>query len=231
MTELEPVRTLVVDDDFYARDAITSLLARDERTRVWASAGDVSEALAAIRDATRRGEPLPDVVLLDVRLHERELGGIEGMPALRRDLPEARILVTSISRDEATVIAALAAGGDGYVWKNESAQGIADAVVMVRDGRFVVTRSIAERLGAALADLVVGDPEVLPDRRSVAAAESVRRTIYLYGVCGLSAREVAAELQVSVATVNSRIRAAYQVLGATSRREAFERLVAAEDPR
>lgn len=226
---MAPVRTLIVDDDFYAREAMRSLLSRDARTRVWGCAADVAEALGQIGD--RRGADLgPDVVLLDVRLHDRERAGIEGMPRLREVLPQARILVTSISRDEATVVAALVAGGDGYVWKNESAEGIADAVVRVAQGRFVVTRSIAEELGGHLADLVTQAADILPERRGIALADAVRRTIYLYCVCGMSAREIADELQLSVNTVNSRIQIAYQVLGAGTRREAFERLISAEEP-
>ena len=224
------VRTLIVDDDFYAREALRSLIARDARTRVWGVAADITEALEQVSASRANSEPLPEVVLLDVRLHDRELGGIEGMPGLREALPAARILVTSISRDEPTVLAAIVAGGDGYVWKNESADGIADAVVRVSEGRFVVTKSIAEKLGDRIADVVTQVAEILPERRTVALADSVRRTVYLYCVCGMSAREIADELQLSVNTVNSRIQVAYQVLGAGSRREAFERLIAAEDP-
>lgn len=227
---MAPVLTLIVDDDFYAREAMRSLLARDSRTRVWGCAADVDEALEQGAASGRRGDPLPDVVLLDVRLHDREFGGIEGMPSLREALPDARILVTSISRDERTVVMALVAGGDGYVWKNESAEGIAEAVARVAEGRFVVTRSIAEKLGGTVAELVTQAADVLPERRSLEIADSVRRTVYLYCVCGMSAREIADELQLSVSAVNSRIQVAYQVLGAGSRREAFECLVAAEDP-
>jgi DNA-binding NarL/FixJ family response regulator len=226
---MAPVRTLIVDDDFYAREAMRSLLSRDARTRVWACAADVAEALEQI-SACSRVDAMPDVVLLDVRLHNREYGGIEGIPPLRDALLGARILVTSISRDEPTVVAALVAGSDGYVWKNESAEGIADAVVRVAQGRFVVTRSIAEGLGEHLAELVTHAADILPQRRSLAVADSVRRTIYLYCVCGMSAREIADELQLSVNTVNSRIQVAYQVLGAGSRRDAFERLIAGEEP-
>jgi DNA-binding NarL/FixJ family response regulator len=226
---MAPALTLIVDDDFYAREAMRSLLARDGRTRVWGCAADVADALEQIATSRVHSEVLPQVVLLDVRLRDRELGGIEGMPSLRNALPEARILVTSISNDQSTVVAALVAGSDGYVWKNESADGIADAVARVAEGRFVVTRSIAEKLGGTVADLVTQAADVLPERRGIAVADSVRRTVYLYCVCGMSAREIADELQLSVSTINSRIQVAYQVLGAGSRREAFERLISAEE--
>ena len=225
---MHPIRTLIIDDDFYAREALRSLLARDGRTRVWAVAADVAEAVGLVESAPA-GEPGPDAVLLDVRLHDNERAGIEGLPALKACLPTARILVTSVSRDESTILDAIAAGGDGYVWKNESAERIADAVARVAEGRFVLTPAIAERIAGSVADLALHAAEVLPERRAVDMSESVRQTVYLYCVCGMSAREIADELQLSVNTVTSRLRTAFQVLGASSRREAFERLISAEE--
>ncbi len=55
--------------------------------------------------------------------------------------------------------------------------------------------------------------------------EAIRKTLYLYCFCGMSAKEIADELVVSVNTVNSRIKNAYQVLGAGTRQEAYKRLV------
>jgi DNA-binding NarL/FixJ family response regulator len=225
---VDPIRTLIVDDDFYAREALRSLLARDRRTRVWAAVSDVAEALESI-ESSPAGQPGPDVVLLDVRLHDSERAGIDGLPVLKAHLSDARILVTSVSRDESTILAAIAAGGDGYVWKNESAERIADAVVRVAEGRFVLTQAIAERLAGSVAELAVHAAQVLPERRAVDMSESVRRTVYLYCVCGMSAREIADELQLSVNTVNSRLRVAFNALGASSRRQAFERLISAEE--
>jgi DNA-binding NarL/FixJ family response regulator len=228
---MQAVRVLIVDDDFYAREALRSLLARDSRTRVWGEAADVDEALEALADSASSGTPLPEVILLDVRLHDRELGGIDGIPHLRSAAQDAKVLVTSVSRDESTVLAAIEAGADGYVWKNESAEGIAAAIERVAEGRFVLTPGVAERLVGTVAELALEAAEVLPERSTVELTETVRRTVYLYCVCGMSAREIADELQLSVNTVNARIRTAYAVLGAGSRREAFERLVANEETR
>lgn len=223
------VLTLIVDDDFYAREALRALLVRDGRTRVWDAVADVSEAVEAISVAAAKAQPMPGVIVLDVRLHGRERGGIEGLPELRSASPESRVLVVSMCTDPDVVIAALEAGADGYLWKNESADGIADAVERAAAGRLVLTRSIAERIAGEMADVATQAADVLPERRVVALTDSVRRTVYLYCVCGMSAREIADELQLSVNTVNSRLRTAFQVLGAGSRREAFAVLVTAEE--
>jgi DNA-binding NarL/FixJ family response regulator len=219
-----PLQVLIVDDDHYAREALRALAARDARTRLW----DAVESIpSAIESLTHPGDrpSAPAVILLDVRLAEGERAGIEGIPSLRAVAPSARILVTSVASDDDTVLAAVRAGADGYVWKNETAEGIANAVIAVDDGRFVLSRSIADRLLGKISELGGYATEVLPQRRDYAdLTENVRKTLYLYCVAGLSAKEIADELQVSVNTVNTRIKAAYASLGATSRSEAFRRL-------
>ena len=218
-----PVRVLIVDDDCYARDALHSLISRDVRTRVSAAADSIAEALSAL--ASLDG-PQPDVIVLDVRLAEGERAGIEAIPALREAAPGARILVTSVSADDDTVLAAVHAGADGYVWKNETAERIVLGITAVAEGRFVLSRTIAENLLNRIADLGTYATEVVPDGPAARdLTEAVRKTLYLYCVMGLSAREVAEELQISVNTVNSRIKAAYLMLGASNRAEAFRCLV------
>lgn len=220
-----PLQVLIVDDDHYAREALRALVARDPRTRLWDAVGSIPSAIESITRPAERPSA-PAVVLLDVRLAEGERAGIEGIPALRSATDGARILVTSVASDDDTVLAAVRAGADGYVWKNETAEGIANAVVAVADGRFVLSRSIADRLLGEISALSGYATEVLPERRDyVDLTDSVRKTLYLYCVAGLSAKEIADELQVSVNTVNTRIKAAYASLGATSRSEAFRRLV------
>lgn len=215
------VHVLIVDDDYYAREALGSLVARDARTRVWDSVESVPGALAALRAQGDR-PAVPDVVLLDVRLAEGERAGIDGIAAIRDLAPAARILVTSVSADDDTVLAAVRAGADGYVWKNETAERIATAVMRTAEGRFVLSRTIADRLLETITELGEHATEVLPGSTDyLDLTESVRKTLYLFCVAGLSAKEIGDELQVSVNTVHSRIKAAYASLGATSRSEAF----------
>lgn len=218
---------LVVDDDYYAREAMRLLLSKDGRTSVWDVVASVPEAVHALEERGSR-QP-PEVMLLDVRLQEGERAGIEGIPALRAAAPSAKVLVTSVDRDEDTILSATEAGADGYVYKNETTDGIATAIAHVAEGRFVVSPSVAERMLGMTVDLSDYAAKILPqgDHRHD-LTERLRKTAHLYAVCGMSAREVAEELAISAETVNSRIRIIYHVLNATSRQEAFQRLVSRE---
>jgi DNA-binding NarL/FixJ family response regulator len=220
-----PIQVLIVDDDYYAREALRALVARDTRTRVWSVTDSVPAAIDALANPGD-GPAVPDVVLLDVRLAEGERAGIEGISALRRAAAGIRVLITSVSADDDTVLAAVRAGADGYVWKNETAERIATGVVHVSEGRFVLSRTIADRLLGTIAGLGTYATEVLAGQSNyIELTENMRKTLYLFCVAGLSAKEIAAELQVSVNTVNARIKAAYAALGANNRSEAFKRLV------
>jgi len=217
---------LVVDDDFYAREAFTSLLARGERTRVWGTAHSVDAALAALSAADG---PVPDVVLLDVHFGSDERAGIRGLPAIAAAAPQAKILMTSVLSAEPVVLDAIRSGADGYVWKNETGAGIAQAVVSVAEGRFVMTPAIADAVIDEADALRAYAAEVLPDQQEYAdLTAALKKTIYLFCFAGLSIKEIAAELQVSPFTVRSRIKTAYQIIGAGSRQEAFARLVERE---
>jgi len=223
---MNPCSVLVVDDDYYALEAIRLLLSRDGRTRVWDCADSIDGAVDKLVGSPG---PDPDVILLDVRFGNDELAGIEGLPRIAASAPGAQILVTSVLRTEDVVLAAIAAGADGYVWKNESGNGIASAVAAVAEGRFVLTASIAELVLGGADELRAYATEVLADEPEYADLTiSLKKTLYLFCLCGLSTREIASELQLSPNTVSSRIKTAYQVLGAGSRQEAFARLVSRE---
>ena len=222
-----PLSVLVVDDDFYAREAIRLLLSKDARTRVSGAVSTPDEAVAALETTDVR--MLPAVILLDVRFGRNDTAGIEALPAIRAASSESKVLVTSVDREEDVVMEAIAAGADGYVWKNESAEGIANAVVAVAEGRFVVTRSVADALLGKTIELRAYATEVMKgDDRYRDLTEALRKTIYLFCFCGMSKEEIAEELCVSPNTVASRVKVAYQVLGAGTRQEAFQALVERE---
>jgi DNA-binding NarL/FixJ family response regulator len=224
---MRKIRVFLIDDDYFVRGHLTTLLSKDVRTRVVGAAATPEEALNLIAKSEAGDEP--DVVLLDMKYEIGKLSGHEIIPELRRLAPEAKVLAFSMLRDDEVVLAAIRAGADGFVWKNEAADGIASAIQRVCEERFVVTKSIAQLMLGKVRELR-HEAEILPDKKKyLDLTKRVEEVIRLYCICGMSAAEIAEELYISVDTVRSHIKIAYQIFCASNRREAFQRLIARED--
>ena len=138
--------------------------------------------------------------------------------------------VFSMTRDDDFILQAIQAGADGYLWKNEAAEGIASAVERVYEGRFVVTKSVAQLILGKVSNLRHEATEIFPDsKRYLDLTRRVEQTIRLFCIDGLSASEIAEALTVTENTVRGYIKTAYEILGVSNRSEAFQRLVARED--
>ena len=141
-TPAHPIQLLVVDDHSLFRRGLMALLAQDRRFEVICEAGDVGEALRCV--ARRR----PDVILLDN--HLPGVLGVDAIPALREAAPGSRVLMLTVSENEADLVAALKAGADGYLLKTVESHHLCEAIVKVMDGESVVSPEMTTKLVSAL---------------------------------------------------------------------------------
>src|SRR5205085_4501728 len=191
-TEAARPRVFVVDDHAMVRAGVRAELGAD--VEVVGEAADVPEAVRGIRQ-TR-----PDVVLLDVHLPGG--GGRSVLENLHGELPGTRWLALSVSDAAEDVIAVIRAGARGYVTKTISGRDLATAVRRVHAGDPVfsprlagfVLDAFAQRPGAA----PVGDPEVdlLTPRE---------RDVLRLLARGYAYKEIAAELFISIKTVETHV--------------------------
>ncbi len=214
----------IIDDDFFVRQATTSLLTKDERTEVVGSAVGMKEALKKIK------EP-PHIILLDMDLKHTEESGIRAIIPLKKAFPKTNILILSMSRDENLIMQAMQAGADGYIWKNDAAEGLGSAIERVQKGNFVVTESIARLIFGKINDMLGDRPaEILPESKHyVELTRRVEQVMRLYCIDAMSAAEIADALHISENTVRGHIKTGYEIMGANSRHEAFQKLVARID--
>ena len=148
-------------------------------------------AVAAIRPHR------PDVVLLDV--HMPDGGGLAVLEAIGSDLPDTRFLALSVSDAAEDVIAVIRAGARGYVTKTISADDLADAVRRVADGDVVFSPRLAGFVLDAFRDAPV-TPSVDDELDQLTPRE---REVMRLLARGYAYKEIAAELFISIKTVET----------------------------
>lgn len=127
-TEDKSIRIAVVDDDAHVRQGLWWLL---NNVMGLSCAG----TYASWREFLAANAPPPDVLLLDVNLLADS--GLCGIPPLREKFPSLKIIMHSNFDDEDKILAAQAAGANGYVLKNASAPQLYQSVMQVYRGEAV----------------------------------------------------------------------------------------------
>ena len=122
----EPIRVLVVDDQELFRRGLTMLLAVEPASR-WSA-----RPVTASRATELAASAAPDVVLLDVRMPKRS--GIEACLAIKEAVPSAKIIMLTVSDEEADLYEAVKSGASGYLLKDSSIEEVAQAVRVVAEG-------------------------------------------------------------------------------------------------
>jgi DNA-binding NarL/FixJ family response regulator len=218
------IKVFIIDDDFFVRQATTSLLTKDQRTEVIGSAESPADAFKVIKEA-------PDIILLDMDFKHSQESGLNAIGPLNETYPHASILIFSMSRDEELILQAMQSGADGYIWKNDAAEGLGSAIERVQDGNFVVTESIARLIFGKVSGLLGDRPaEILPQGKKYnELTRRVEQVMRLFCIDGMSASEIADALHISENTVRGHIKTGYEIVGATSRHQAFQKLIARID--
>ncbi|HWD77421.1 MAG TPA: response regulator transcription factor [Kribbella sp.] len=203
-----PIRLLLVDDDPIVRAGLVSMLGGTPAVQLVGEAGNGRDAVDAVRDLR------PDVVLMDIGMPVQD--GVAATAAIRRrpGAPEI-IMLTTFGSDE-YLLRALRAGAAGYLLKDAAPAEIVDAVLKVAAGESVLSPQSTRQLMD-----YVGEPDS-DSRRTTAQAALGRltereRDVVLAVAEGKSNAEVAAALQLGVATVKTHLANSLTKLQLTNR--------------
>ncbi len=187
MTKDGKIRVLIVDDHAVLRSGLHLLLDAQSDIEVVGEAGDVKEAVFETRDKQ------PDVVLMDVVMPGQT--GIEGVPLVLKEAPEAKVLVLSMQDDPRYVHEAFAAGAAGYILKEAVDAEVVGAIQRVAAGDHYVHPALGARLVAAEAKAKAREEaDPLSDRE-----REVMRLLAL----GHTNQEIAKMLYISVRTAET----------------------------
>jgi DNA-binding NarL/FixJ family response regulator len=190
-----PVRVFLVDDHGLFRAGVRAELESiTDEVEVVGEAGTVGEAVAGI------GHHKPDVVLLDV--HMPDGGGAEVLRRVRPEQTNVVFLALSVSDAAEDVIAVIRAGARGYVTKTISSHELVRAVVRVSEGDAVFSPRLAGFVLDAFADRPGQAPISDPELDLLTPRE---RDVLRLLARGYAYKEIAAELFISVKTVETHV--------------------------
>jgi two-component system response regulator NreC len=133
-----PIRILLADDHAILRDGIRALLSDETDLNVVGEAENGRQALEQAR-ALR-----PDIVIMDIGMPL--LSGLEATTQIRRDVPEARVLILTMHQNEEYLAHVLAAGASGYVLKDVAGRELVSAIRQVAGGEAFFSPSMTKTL-------------------------------------------------------------------------------------
>lgn len=211
LDDTKKVRLMVIDDHEVVRNGLTQFLS-DSLTEVVAKAGGAAEAMQMVVDLG------PDAVLMDVRMAEFDgLWLLEKMKSLCPSIP----VVMLSSYDNPTYIArAIALGASDYLLKNSSRQAILDSVRRGIAGQPAPPDSLLERIRRSMESGKRLPAQVLESALTQREAQVLRHI----GL-GLSNKEIARSLSISVETVKEHVQNILRKTKATDRTDAAVKAV------
>jgi DNA-binding NarL/FixJ family response regulator len=194
------IRLVIADDHELIREGVKKILRPCADLKVVGEAADLRQAIALVAQVR------PDVLVLDITLPDYD--GLDGLAELRRHFPELRIVMLSMHPEERYALAALRAGALGYVSKATASSELVEAVRRAGQG--------SPWLGPRVAELLARDaatPEMLPAHRLLTPREG--EIVALIGA-GLQVKQVAAELGISISSVNTYRTRIFRKMGLSS---------------
>ena len=206
----EAIRVLIVDDHALFRRGLEMVLRQEVDITVVGEASGGTEAVEAAVDST------PDIVLMDVRMPRGS--GIDACTAIKSAVPSAKIIMLTISDEEADLYEAIKAGAMGYLLKEISIEEVASAIRAVSGGQSLISPSMASKLLNEFALMIkrTDNGQQVPAPRLTAREMEVLRLV----ARGLNNRDIAKELFISENTVKNHIRNILEKLQLHSRMEA-----------
>ena len=197
MSETKQIRILAVDDHPVVREGLAKIIAGEPDMVLVAEAANGPEAIQQFR------EHRPDIVLMDLQM--KGMNGVDATLAIRKEFPEARVIVLTSYDGDVQALRALKVGAQAYLLKNLLHNELLDMIRAVHVGKKSLSPEVSHQLAVHATDDALTPAEVV-----------VLRLI----AAGNANKEIAAQLSVTEQTVKSRVKSILSKLGANSRTHA-----------
>ncbi|MBG88149.1 MAG: DNA-binding response regulator [Verrucomicrobiales bacterium] len=195
--EKKKIRVMLVDDHFAVRVGMAASLKFEEDIDIIAEAGSGEDAVKLF------AEHKPDVCVMDWRLPG--ISGVEAVQEIRKDHPDAKIIMLSVYEGEEDVFRAMEAGASAYVLKSADRPEVIEAIRTVLGGNKYLPPILAGRLA---------------DRMTRSELTSRERGVLDLIVAGNSNKEIAAKLGLAEITVKQHVSSVLDKLNVQDRTQA-----------
>lgn len=200
---MRKLRIFIADDHMVLREGLTMLIDAQSDMELVGHAADGRALVQRIQDCRA------DIVIMDVSMPG---GGVQATAELHQACPNVQVIALTRHSESGYVRQLLAAGARGYVLKGTGARELIDAIRTVAAGDTHLDSTLSGRVVQAFVRGQSDSSTVLESELSEREAEVVRLTAY-----GYSNKEIAAQLGVSVKTVDTYKARAMEKLGLHSR--------------
>ncbi len=205
------IKVMIADDHAVVREGTRRILEQEPGLVVIA---DATNGLEAIEMASRLK---PDVAIIDISMPL--LDGVETTKQIKNNCPEITVLILSAYDDDEFVFNLLEAGAAGYLLKDVRGRELVEAVKAVYAGESVLHPSIARKV----LDRFVSTSQKPKKQGSLETLSQREREILKLATRGLSNRDIAEELCLSIRTVQGHLTHIFNKLQVVSRTEAVVR--------
>jgi len=181
------VRIVIADDHAFLREGIKKTIQDEIDMKIVGEASNANDALDIIRELN------PDIVIMDISMPGKS--GLDVLKDLKTLKKKSRILILSMHPEDRFAIRALKAGASGYLTKESAPDELVKAIRTVLTGRKYVSKALAEKL----VDILSEDSDKMPHEQ----LSDREYEVFIKISSGKKAIEIAAELSISIHTVNT----------------------------
>ncbi|MSQ10820.1 MAG: response regulator transcription factor [Dehalococcoidia bacterium] len=202
-------KILIVDDHPMVRDGLRGMLTGDRSLQVVGEASNGAEAISAV------GRFMPDIVLMDIRMPDMD--GLQAIREIKAAHPQVSVIMVTMYDDPDYLVDAIAAVASGYLLKDVTRFDLTQTLRTVSQGG---TSLNPELMARSLKRLVTKSQAGQGESSPFLALTARERQVLSCLAKGLSNKEIAATLVVSVATIKTHVEHIIQKLGVSDRTQA-----------
>lgn len=192
---MKKIRLLLIEDNRLLRDGILAILKPQKDIVIIAASGDGKDTLIKIKQLK------PNVVLLDLGL--RSQNSLHVVEIVKKDFPEAKIIVMDLAPVQADILQYVKAGANGFILKDASLNDFLITIRTVSEGATVLPPLLVDSLFSQIVDHAVREG----NSKLSEAVKMTKREREIIGFLGegMSNKEIGQKMHVSTYTVKSHI--------------------------